>query len=54
MGNVGATLLPVLGGFFFLYFCHYTKFYVRRLRGYYLSSSRIRSINRSWAAAPCS
>jgi small nuclear ribonucleoprotein (snRNP)-like protein len=36
MGNVGATLLPVLGGFFFLYFCHYTKFYVRRLRGYAL------------------
>jgi hypothetical protein len=36
MSNVGATLLPVLGGFFFLYFCYYTKFYVRRLRGYSL------------------
>jgi hypothetical protein len=36
MSNVGATLLPVLGGFFLLYFCHYTKFHVRRLRGYAL------------------
>lgn len=36
MSNVGAMLLPILGGFFFLYFCHYTKFYVRRLRGYSL------------------
>lgn len=36
MSNVGATLLPILGGFFFLYFCHYTKFYVRRLQGYSL------------------
>lgn len=36
MSNVGATVLPVLGGFLFLYFSHYTKFYVRRLRGYAL------------------
>jgi len=36
MSNVGVTLLPILGGFLFLHFCHYTKFYVRRLRGYSL------------------
>jgi hypothetical protein len=36
MGNLSLTFLPVLGGFLFLYYSHFTKFYCRRRSGYTL------------------